>query len=38
MDFIVELEKLLRQSGYKDWGIRYLPEKDCYREFWMQEI
>lgn len=29
-DFIIELEKLLRQSGYKDWGIRYIPEKDAY--------
>lgn len=30
MNFIVELEKLLRQSSYKDWGIRYVPEKDAY--------
>lgn len=30
IDFIVKLEDMLRQSGYKDWKIRYLPEKEEY--------
>lgn len=30
IDFIVKLEDMLRQSGYEDWEIRYLPEKKVY--------
>lgn len=29
-DFIAKLEDMLRLSGYKDWGIRYLPKEKAY--------
>ena len=30
IDFIVKLEEILKNSGNKDWGIKYAPEKDGY--------
>lgn len=30
IDFIVKLEDMLRQSGYEDWEIRYLPTEKAY--------
>lgn len=30
INFIIKLEDMLKQSGYEDWEIMYLPEKDCY--------
>lgn len=30
IDFIVKLEDMLRLSGYKNWGIQYLPKEKAY--------
>ena len=30
ISFIIKLEDMLKQSGYEDWEIMYLPEKDGY--------
>lgn len=30
INFIIKLEDMLKQSGYEDWEIMYLPEKDGY--------
>ena len=30
INFIIKLEDILKKSGYEDWEIMYLPEKDGY--------
>ena len=30
IDFIVKLEKILKNSGNEDWVIKYVTEKDGY--------
>lgn len=30
IDFIIKLEDMLKQSGYKDWEIQYIPAECGY--------